>query len=85
MAEKEFTLDIRARQPKARSQRLRELGTSGSGGGSTVVQVTGGDGQPNEPDHHHDNLPVLDKLSLNDGYLMIDALVEGENDQGEPV
>lgn len=85
MAEKEFTLDIRARQPKARSQRLRELGASGSGGGSTVVQVTGGDGQSSEPDHRHDNLPVLDKLSLDDGYLMIDALVEAENDQGEPI
>lgn len=85
MAQKEFTLDIRARQPKARSQRLRELGTSDSGGGSTVVQVNGGDGQSSEPDHHHDNLAALDKLSLDDGYLMIDALVEGENDQGEPV
>lgn len=85
MAQKEFTLDIRTRQPKARSPRLREMGSSGNGSGSTVVQVTGGDGQSSEPDHHHDNLPVLDKLSLDDGYLMIDALVEGENEQGEPI
>lgn len=85
MAEKEFTLDIRTRQPKARSQRLRDLGASGTGGGSTVVQVTGGGNHPSEPDHRHDNLSTLDKLSLEDGYLMIDALVEGENEQGEPV
>ncbi len=84
MAQKEFTLDIRTRQAKPRSKRLRDLGAAATGGGSTVVQVNGG-GEATGPDHHHENLSVLDKLSLTDGYLMIDALVEVEDEDGNPV
>lgn len=84
MAQKEFTLDIRTRQAKPRSKRLRDLGAAATGGGSTVVQVNGG-GEKTGPDHHHENLSVLDKLSLTDGYLMIDALVEVEDEDGNPV
>lgn len=85
MANKEFTLEIRSRQPKPRSKRLRDLGAPAGSGGSTVVQVNGEGMSSANSGHNHDNLATLDKLSLADGYLMIDALVESRNEQGEPV
>ena len=58
-----------------RSKRLRMEGTTGGSGDSAMVTV-GGSSQSEESSHSHTNLADLDKLSVEDGYLMIDQTVE---------
>ncbi len=78
MAEKEFTLVTNLRTPRPRSKRLRELGVPGTGGGSTVVNVSSDGGTtPAGSSHTHDNKPSLDAITVDsDGYQYITRLVE---------
>jgi hypothetical protein len=78
MAEKEFTLQTNLRTARPRSKRLRELGVSGgTGSGSTVVNVSGGDTPASGDGHTHANKPALDAMSIDaDGYEYITRLVE---------
>ena len=86
---KKFTLITSDREPKPRSKRLRELGggstSSGTAGGATVVNVSGGNAAPDPNSHTHANKADLDKLSTdNDGYGYISQMreVEETDDDG---
>lgn len=79
---KKFTLITSDREPKPRSKRLRELGggtASGTMGGATVVNVSGGNAAPDPNSHTHANKADLDKLSTDtDGYGYISQMREVE-------
>lgn len=79
---KKFTLITSDREPKPRSKRLRELGggtSSGTTGGATVVNVSGGNAAPDPNSHTHANKADLDKLSTDtDGYGYISQMREVE-------
>lgn len=79
---KKFTLITSDREPKPRSKRLRELGggtASGTTGGATVVNVSGGNAAPDPNSHTHANKADLDKLSTDtDGYGYISQMREVE-------
>lgn len=79
---KKFTLITSDREPKPRSKRLRELGggtVSGTTGGATVVNVSGGNAAPDPNSHTHANKADLDKLSTDtDGYGYISQMREVE-------
>lgn len=79
---KKFTLITSDREPKPRSKRLRELGggtASGTTGGATVVNVSGGNAAPDPNSHTHTNKADLDKLSTDtDGYGYISQMREVE-------
>lgn len=81
MMEKKYKLDIAARAPRPRSERLRELGgIVQSGGGSTVINVTSAPGGGNGTGHTHANKYSLDKISIDaDSYVYIDQMRESED------
>ena len=85
MAKNEYILDVTRRERKARSKRLRELGSGSSGGGgSTVVEISGSQSGGNT--HGHANLSTLDKLQADDAdYLYLDQLREGTDEDGNAV
>lgn len=90
MAEKEFTLVTNLRTARPRSKRLREMGVPGASGGSTVVNVSGGDIAQTGDGHTHANKPSLDAITIgSDGYEYITRLEEvtdpetGETDTEE--
>ena len=77
MAEKEFTLVTNLRAARPRSKRLRELGATGNTGGSTVVNVSGGDVVNPGDGHTHSNKPSLDSITTDSsGYEWITRTVE---------
>lgn len=81
MSRKEYKLEVNRRECKPRSKRLRSIGAVVAGNGSTVVEVSGSGSQ-----HSHANLATLDKLSADeDGYVYLDHLREGTDDEGNPV
>ena len=81
MSRKEYKLEVNRRECKPRSKRLRSIGAVVVGNGSTVVEVSGSGSQ-----HSHANLATLDKLSADeDGYVYLDHLREGTDDEGNPV
>ena len=81
MSRKEYKLEVNRRERKPRSKRLRSIGAVVAGNGSTVVEVSGSGSQ-----HSHANLATLDKLSADeDGYVYLDHLREGTDDEGNPV
>lgn len=80
MAEKEFTLVTNLRAARPRSKRLRELGATGNTGGSTVVNVSGGDVVNPGDGHTHSNKPSLDSITTDSsGYEWITRTVEVTN------
>ena len=80
MAEKEFTLVTNLRAARPRSKRLRELGVTGNTGGSTVVNVSGGDVVNPGDGHTHSNKPSLDSITTDSsGYEWITRTVEVTN------
>lgn len=82
----EYRLNVNRRESRARSKRLRELGASGGGGGSTVVQINGGNGSSVGNMHEHANLSTLDKLNDDEaGYVYLNQLREVEKDNGRRV
>ena len=85
MAEKEFTLVTNLRAARPRSKRLREMGVGGTSGGSTVVNVSGGDVVNPGDGHTHANKPSLDSITTDSsGYEWITRTVEvTDPDTGE--
>ena len=85
MAEKEFTLVTNLRAARPRSKRLRELGVTGNTGGSTVVNVSGGDVVTPGDGHTHANKPSLDSITTDsNGYEWITRTVErADEESGE--
>lgn len=85
MAKKEFTLVTNLRNARPRSKRLRELGVTGTGSGSTVVNVSGGDVVETGDGHTHANKPSLDSITTDSsGYEWITRTAEVTNpDTGE--
>ena len=66
---KDFSLVTNPRTARPRSKRLRELGVSGSTGGSTVVNVSGGGIVPSGDGHIHANLSALNEITTDqNGY-----------------
>lgn len=77
-----YTLQVNDRDPKPRSERLRELGggTSSGSAGATVVNVSSNQGASVDPNSHtHGNKAELDKLGTDaEGYGYITQLREVE-------
>lgn len=85
---KEYKLVVSNREAKPRSKRLRELGVSGAVGGSTVVNVEGGDTDiPVGDGHTHANKNALDQITTDTkgyGYLtQLHEVKETDPDTGE--
>lgn len=84
-----YTLQVNDREPKPRSERLRELGSGNASGtsGSTVVNVSGGESAPDPNSHTHANKSDLDKFGTDaEGYAYLSQMreVEETDDNGNP-
>lgn len=79
-----YKLSVNRRESRARSKRLRELGGSGVGSGSTVVEINGVGSAGVSVTHSHANKPTLDKLHADDeSYVWLDQLREVSGEGGE--
>jgi len=67
--DKKYVSVTRSRNPLPRSKRLRQEGTGGTSRGAIVT--VGGSGDSSGEGHKHDNLSDLDKISIDDGYIML--------------
>ena len=77
-----YTLRSNKREARARSKRLRELGTPGSGGGSTVVNITSGETSGVGLSHTHANKTALDQISTDSsGYQYLTRTIEILNEE----
>ena len=78
----QYTLRSNKREARARSKRLRELGTSGAGGGSTVVNITTGEASGMGLSHTHANKTALDQITTDSsGYQYLTRTIEILNEE----
>lgn len=82
-----YELKTYKRGARPRSQRLRELGGTGTdGSGSTIVTVNGGGNVVSPMDHSHDNKRALDQISTDaNGYQYLTQDKEATDDQGNAI
>lgn len=81
-----YELKTFKRGQRPRSERLRELGGEGTGGGSTVVTVNGSGSAVSPNDHYHANKQALDQISIDaDGYEYLTRQKETTDDKGNAV
>lgn len=75
---KEYKASTTLRNPRPRSERLKESGAVVVAGGQVAVNVSGGTSTTGT-DHKHGNLDVLERISADsDNYMYISRLEEGE-------
>lgn len=83
MAKKTFNAAVTARAALPRSQRTRGTATSGATASSVVI-IGGGGGATNRDTHTHPNLPALNAIGIEQGYINITTLAENENGEVNP-
>ena len=80
---KDYSLKVREQEARARNGRLRAGGVTVAGGGA-VVEVHSS-GSVSGQGHEHKNLTLLDKLDVEDMYVMLHMLREVRDDDGKSV
>lgn len=75
--EKKYISVTRGRAPLPRSKRLRQEGVGGGRTGSSIVTV-GGSNTEAGTGHTHSNLNDLDKISTDNGYIMLQQASEDQ-------
>ena len=78
----QYNIKTKKRIARPRSERLRELGTSGEVSGSTVVEINPGASGGVNSGHTHPNKAVLDSLSITEGYLQVENQIERVDNEG---
>ena len=77
MSEKIYKSETNERTARPRAKRLRELGGTATGGGSTVVNIDGSGNIAEGDGHTHANKSALDQISTDsNGYEYLTRLVE---------
>lgn len=69
--DKKYVSIVKGRNPLPRNKRLRQEGASVSSVGGSMVTI-GGSGGSADGGHTHENLADLNKISVEDGYVLVD-------------
>ena len=84
--EKNYTAVITQRTPRPRSKRLREMGIGSEAGATVVMSGAAGGTTVTGDGHTHANLSALDEITTDaDGYLYLNLLKEGTDDDGNDI
>lgn len=84
--EKNYTAVITQRTPRPRSKRLREMGIGSAAGATVVMSGAAGGTTVTGDGHTHANLSALDEITTDaDGYLYLNLLKEGTDDDGNDI